>query len=382
MKRFVAFAVTVWTLCGCGAGGPGYEELLLRDALGADPRVIGAMSEEDRRTLAERFAQEQAAQAEDPGKQRARTDGELEHELRLLDADREAAGADSLLVVALKLAPDATVATPIAMTEALFPLPTIEDAAMVDATAELEQRALKGQAGLVLSRTLAATGTVRIKRVIGWPAAAVASGDTLYVNGAWLTAMSALEKEAAPPAEEVTEELGTKRAALSGNPYSPPSIEQCVSDITQECDACVAVGSCTPHLDDMKAQEQCTFLQADASRIRQLCVLILLNLESVNRCISESQPSCVSGPVNVNSKQLPFAKGFLDDANCVTALEGCTATASTGGTNAGTSGGSSGGGTCAVVPEEAALPRRVFWLLGPLLFTVVLGHRRAWNRRS
>src|SRR5256885_2006345 len=55
-------------------------------------------------------------------------------------------------------------------------------------TAELERRALDGRAGDEIRALVAAASARRLVRVTQWPVAAVADGDVVYVNAAWLVA--------------------------------------------------------------------------------------------------------------------------------------------------------------------------------------------------
>src|SRR5207248_1096174 len=56
--------------------------------------------------------------------------------------------------------------------------------------ATLEARALAGEAGASLRALVRAAGARRLERVEGWPIGAVAIGDTVYVNAAWLVALA------------------------------------------------------------------------------------------------------------------------------------------------------------------------------------------------
>ncbi len=201
------------TIAGCAPAAPPFGELPLRDALRADPEVVAALPDGERGRLAARF---QAAAAADTAADAVDQAGTLEG---LLGAPAttppgdaqlrqgETAGAPAALVDGLDRArqrrsADALVIGVVAGGEAQA-LPAGTQAGAVDAaalppidggvaaaTADLEARALAGAAGASLRELLAASHARRIERVVGWPAAAVTVGDTVYVNGAWLVAMA------------------------------------------------------------------------------------------------------------------------------------------------------------------------------------------------
>ena len=77
----------------------------------------------------------------------------------------------------------------------LPPLPPLEGPAAPATTRDLELRALdgRGRAGVALRGLVRAAGATRLERVTGWPAAAIAVGDTVYVNASWLVALAALD---------------------------------------------------------------------------------------------------------------------------------------------------------------------------------------------
>ncbi len=105
-----------------------------------------------------------------------------------MDRARQARSADALVIGvvgggAAQAMPAGT------QTAAASPLPPLEGAAATS-TADLEARALNGAAGASLRELVAAAHAQRLERVVGWPVAAVAVGDTVYVNGAWLVALA------------------------------------------------------------------------------------------------------------------------------------------------------------------------------------------------
>jgi hypothetical protein len=177
-------------LVGCGEGAPPLDELPLRDALQASPDVVAALSDGARGRLAARFA---LASAGDPG-----ADTNIAPEgvssppaalVRSLDTQREQRSGDPLILGEI----DAGVVRP--LREAAHPvgeasLPALEGEAISATAAALEARGLAGDAGRSLSALLAASKAIRLQRVLGWPTGAVAIGDTIYVNAAWLIALA------------------------------------------------------------------------------------------------------------------------------------------------------------------------------------------------
>jgi hypothetical protein len=173
------------TLAGCASGGPPFDELPLRDTLRADPEAVAALPDESRARLAARF---QAAGAADTAADPVEASAAPAALLAQVDLARQHRSADALVVGivgggAAQALPAGTQAS------AGAPLPPLEGPAAT-VTAELEARALAGPAGASLRELLTASHARRLQRVVGWPVAAVAIGDTAYVNGAWLVAFA------------------------------------------------------------------------------------------------------------------------------------------------------------------------------------------------
>ena len=213
-KRFLLALV----LAGAGCGGvPPFESLSLRDALGSDPEVVAAMSPAAQRDLAQRLLDadapvEPASPAANSieGVLAAKPTGDhpdpsagAADEVRAVDAVRQEAGQDSVMVGVYRSA-DGRLSlseAPARGNATTSPLPHIEGAPAVT-TADLEKRALGGAAGRRVRQLMDATRADRLQRVVGWPAGAVAIDGVVYVNAAWLVALSALEPTvvlAAPP---------------------------------------------------------------------------------------------------------------------------------------------------------------------------------------
>lgn len=185
----LAYAGVVWVVvlfAGCGQGPPPLDELPLRDALRADPEVVAALSDDARARLAARLdtarardtdADDVAGAGEDPATlvaavDRARTERHAEPLIvGLISAGvaRSLPGRDD--------GPDAQ------------PLPSFEDATGA-VTTDAELAALAGNAGTTVRALLKASGASRLRRVTGWPTGALALGDVVYVNAAWLVALA------------------------------------------------------------------------------------------------------------------------------------------------------------------------------------------------
>jgi hypothetical protein len=126
------------------------------------------------------------------------------------DAARLQAGQDSVVVAACQSADGhlSLSKVPVRDAAATTPLPKLEGAQAVT-TADLEQRSLDGAAGKRVREIMEATGATRLQRVVGWPSGAISVDGVVYVNAAWLVALSALEPKGvlavlparAPPAQ-------------------------------------------------------------------------------------------------------------------------------------------------------------------------------------
>lgn len=171
-------------LVGCGEGAPPLDELPLRDALRADPQVVAAMPEAARRQLGERLEAASAADQTSDAVDDASVPAAL---VTALDEARARRQADAFVIGTVA----AGMARPIPATGATEPTPLPDlKGEVATTTARIEARALAGAAGAALRALRASSGAQRLERVIGWPAGAVAIGDTVYVDAAWLVALA------------------------------------------------------------------------------------------------------------------------------------------------------------------------------------------------
>lgn len=171
---------------GCGEGTPPLDELPLRDALRAEPAVVAALGDLARQRLAARF---EAAITDDATSDAVADRPTPAGEVASLDEARLRRAADALVVGTIADG----VARPVAAgAGASAPLPQLEGE-LATTTAALEARALDGAAGARLRALLAASGAQRLERVVGWPAGAVAIGETIYVDASWLVALAPSE---------------------------------------------------------------------------------------------------------------------------------------------------------------------------------------------
>ncbi len=187
-------------LAGCSDGGPPLDELSLREALGAKAEVVAGLPVAARRRLAERFeaarVQPESAQAlpsENSGSGAGAGERSPREILRAVDAARAAAGRDALIAAELEGGLVAPLAARDDDDEALPPVEYEDAGAASSAIAGVEAAALSGRAGAVVRALVRQSGAHRIARVDGWPAAALAAGDVVYVDGAWLVALAALD---------------------------------------------------------------------------------------------------------------------------------------------------------------------------------------------
>ncbi|MEP7120241.1 MAG: hypothetical protein ABJE95_04985 [Byssovorax sp.] len=330
--RWLWASAAIPLLSACAAEAPPLEALPLRDALTAEPDVIASMPDVARRELAERL--------EDPDAASAPIEAEAEaiphaigattaDEVRTIDDAREARGDDVVVLSALERGPRGAAIRALRLARAPDAdpdLPALEGPE-ADRTIALEQRALDGQAGRVLTRILTAQGAHHLVRVTGWPVGAVASGDVVYVNASWLVAMASLEKEGSRggpsrPATPVLHPL-----SLGGNPYlTYATIEACVADVGQRCTSCVSSGACDdpPALSDFtSARAECDFLAKDPKHTEELCALALLSIPAFADCVRRSAPTCPIPSAPATSSGLSAADPFLTTAGCSAALDVC-----------------------------------------------------------
>ena len=182
---WLSMGLSTLVLVGCGDGTPPLDELPLRDTLRADPAVVVALGDSARQRLAARF---EAAATEDAASDAVAVADRPTpaSEVTSLDEARLRRAADALVVGTI----GDGVARPVAVgAAAQTPLPQLEGE-VATTTAALETRALEGAAGARLRALLAVSGAQRLERVVGWPAGAVAIGETIYVDASWLVALA------------------------------------------------------------------------------------------------------------------------------------------------------------------------------------------------
>jgi hypothetical protein len=178
-------------IVGCGGDAPPLDELPLRDALRADPAVIASLDDVARERLAGRF---EAARTDDGTVDEVANAATAATEVTALDDARALRSADALVVGQVADG----VARPVgasAGTGIAGALPSLEGE-VATSTAALEARALAGSAGALLRGLFATSGARRLERVVGWPAGAIAIGETIYVDAAWLVALAPVESGA------------------------------------------------------------------------------------------------------------------------------------------------------------------------------------------
>jgi hypothetical protein len=170
---------------GCGEAAPPFDELPLRDALRAEPEAIAAMPAPARARLAARL---EAARVGGANEDQVRRDSPDPLALvTALDAARAARPSDALVVGVI--ADGVARPTTSLARDGARGLPSLEGASE-GATAPLELAALDGPAKEPLVALLEASGARRIERVSAWPTGAIAIDDVVYVNAAWLVALS------------------------------------------------------------------------------------------------------------------------------------------------------------------------------------------------
>ncbi len=178
-----SIGLSTLVLVGCGDGSPPLDELPLRDTLRADPAVVAALDDSARQRLAARF---EAAATEDATPDAVAARPTPASEVTSLDEARLRRAADALVLGTI----GDGVARPLGLSAgAQTPFPQLEGE-VATTTAALEARALDGPAGARVRALLKASGAQRLERVVGWPAGAVAIGETIYVDASWLVALA------------------------------------------------------------------------------------------------------------------------------------------------------------------------------------------------
>jgi hypothetical protein len=314
--RAATLAVLISLFAAC-SNAPPLAELPLRDALSATPEAIAELPESARRSLADRL--ESARKVPQP-REPAPTQATAADEVRTVDAARIARGADALVIALDKESSLHVHVDDGAPIDA--PLPALEGAPATD-TADDEARAIDGRAGAILVDLAKVSGARHVVRVTQWPIAAVAVGDTIYVNAAWLVALASLE----------TSDAGAHRpllhtTALRGNPYRTyDTLAACTNDVSTRCATCIASGvDCdeTATLSDFgSGRAECDYLAADPQRVAQLCALALMSISSVSRCVNETAGCSIPSGTTNNTASLSATSVFLSNSRCISALNQC-----------------------------------------------------------
>jgi hypothetical protein len=210
-------------LLACGAEAPPLEELELRDALQAQPGVVAAMTLGARRDLARRLADE----SELFRTELVAGDADVwqawpEEQIRVADSFLEDRGEDAMVLSVVHLgdhegeleswALDGHVLDGI---QSVGPELPLLEGLVAEETEALEAAALEGRAGAIVQDIVDESGASRLERVEGWPVGVVAIGDFVFVNGAWLVAMSPGARIAAdaPSRAHVRRERTVRRLA-------------------------------------------------------------------------------------------------------------------------------------------------------------------------
>ena len=187
MRFGIAYATPLVLLAACGELAPPLEQLPLRDTLRADPEVVVTLNDGARQSLAERLLLMRGNRTPDePVDDPAAPPQEL---VARLDRAREGRGQDVLVAAVLD---GNGVVRPVheATPDVQGSLPPLETSAAPAPTLEMESRALAGRAHSQLRALLAQSGAHHLQRVVGWPIGAIAIGDRVYVNAAWLAALA------------------------------------------------------------------------------------------------------------------------------------------------------------------------------------------------
>lgn len=343
------FAATLG-LVGCGQDAPPYEDLPLRDALRASPEVVASLSLDTRRELAVRL--DAAAIEQECETPLAPPDTTtIEALARVADEAREDDDLDALVLGELTsqaadivLRADNKDAT---VVDSVIVGPIFLRGRSVGATAVYEEAALGGRAGKWLRELSRRTKTSNMVRTTGVPFGAWSYGDTLYVNASWLVAMSALEEGVVAPIAGnawpvMAAEPGKVPLTVDFNPYKlPGSITECALQVEETCKCGT---SCTQDVTDPSfgsANEECAWVNSNATHSVALCILALMAVEDVQACMANAPGECRF----VSNRD--DAVTFLQNPDCIDSLDRCLQDGSLPRPTTGSSGsGCSGCNTC------------------------------------
>lgn len=327
----LAFALS-GAMAGCGEESPPYEALPMRDALRAAPEVMATLPEESRREIATRF--EEAAKAEDDPTHFARPEAPTLDGLVLAADDlREEIGKDALLFGEISVNEGGVLLLPEVLGEE-----AVGDAAPIEVrgrpgatTAMLEEAALKGRAGKALAGLAERTHAKSLVRMTGLPVGAVAWDETLYVNAAWLVALSSLEEapgvvptpSSAPGVSEPGDTAALpvpKPLSVDFNAYKiPGNLAECTAQVQTTC-GCGATMSCSHEPTDptfADANAECAWVRQATENATALCVLVLMDVDKVRQCVQGAAPQCGA----LSSKEA--ALNFVKTSACVSELDYC-----------------------------------------------------------
>lgn len=358
-------------MVGCGGEAPPpLDSLSLREALSAEPRVIAGLPQAARKKLAERLeaARTEAVSTETLGVDPAAMDAARGAAvlLRGVDAARERAGRDAVIVAQVERGPDQVFVHPVpdAVAEGDgVPLPPWN---VEGETAEAEKRALAGAAGASLRALMAASGARRLVRVVAWPSAAVAVGDSVYVNAAWLVALSSREEVDAGAGGDVAA-AGSRGARRGGSAVMPivlvPASAPEGESLSTEADP---NGDIPPDLamPNRQPQPQKGCGGCGSSSTGNVCAgtACAACLESAHLCSSCDSSSC-------------------DEESCDSSSDSCESgdSCDSGGESCDSGGGSCGGESCRIgsrrLPVEVPVGA-LAWMMAPLALLLVEARKR------
>jgi hypothetical protein len=371
ISRAVAL-LAIPALGACGAETPPYDDLPLRDALSAAPEVLAALPEEILRDVAVRLEEAHGDQGDETAIDGAEI-ASVPALLRTADATRDEMGKDAIVLGAIEPSEDGFVlrsVTPVAAGREPEgprdrPAPALVGEPASPETAPLENAALDGRAGEILAELARRADAQALVRVTGLPAGVVAQDRTLYVNAAWLVALSALSPKDAPALPTPSDGAAilawprSEPRSVRFNPYHlPASVAECAAQVRDVC-TCAVAGPCEHDRTDptfADAQAECSWVNAGALNAEALCVLALLSIDGVKECVlSAGSGACGALPIAGHDGALAFA----GDEACMAVLDRClqygspTVPAVTPSAPSGTSSGD-GCGSCDSCNEDAA----------------------------
>ncbi|WP_437816499.1 hypothetical protein [Sorangium sp. So ce1078] len=328
--RRAAVLLAISALGACSAETPPYDGLPLRDALSAAPEVLAAMPEDALHDVAVRLEEAHREHGDEtaiPGAEIASVPALV----RSADAAREEQGEDAIVLGALEPSTEGFVLRSLAAergTEGQLARPVLAGQPASPETAGLEDAALGGRAGEIVAELARRAGASELIRVTGLPAGVVARDRAVYVNAAWLVALSALpppDKPALSPGGAVAlpELPRIEPKSVRANPYDlPGSVAECAAGVRDVC-TCAVAGICEHERTDPQfadAQAECAWVNADALNAEALCVLALMSIEGVKECVlSAGSGACAALPIAGREGALAFAA----DAGCMAVLDRC-----------------------------------------------------------